>query len=64
MSMLRRDASLALALACCLAAASCGSSDSGAGAQGQNDFVSVPVASSDGRSCAIQEIILRAQGVQ
>ena len=31
--------------------------------RGQNDFVSVPVASSDGRSCAIQEIILRAQGI-
>ena len=32
--------------------------------RGQNDFVSVPVASSDGRSCAIQAIILRAQGIQ
>jgi hypothetical protein len=31
--------------------------------RGQNDFVSVPVASSDGRACAIQEIILRAQGI-
>jgi hypothetical protein len=31
--------------------------------RGQNDFVSVPVASSDGRTCAIQEIILRAQGI-
>ena len=31
--------------------------------RGQNDYVSVPVASSDGRSCAIQEIILRAQGI-
>lgn len=32
--------------------------------RGQNDFVSVPVASSDGRSCAIPAIILRAQGIQ
>ena len=32
--------------------------------RGQNDYVSVPVPSSDGRSCAIAEIILRAQGVQ
>ena len=32
--------------------------------RGQNDFVSVPVASSDGRSCSIQEIILRTQGIQ
>ena len=32
--------------------------------RGQNDYVSVPVPSSDGRSCAIQEIILRAQGIQ
>jgi len=31
--------------------------------RGQNDFVSVPVASSDGRSCVIPQIILRAQGV-
>lgn len=31
--------------------------------RGQNDYVSVPVPSSDGRSCTIQEIILRAQGV-
>jgi hypothetical protein len=31
--------------------------------RGQNDYVSVPVPSSDGRSCAIQEIILRAQGI-
>jgi hypothetical protein len=31
---------------------------------GENDYVSVPVPSSDGRSCAIQEIILRAQGIQ
>ena len=29
--------------------------------RGQNDYVSVPVPSSDGRSCAIAEIILRAQ---
>ena len=32
--------------------------------RGQTDYVSVPVASSDGLSCAIQEIILRAQGIQ
>ena len=32
--------------------------------RGQNDYVSVPIPSSDGRSCAIQEIILRAQGIQ
>ena len=32
--------------------------------RGQNDYVSVPVASSDGLTCAIQEIILRAQGIQ
>lgn len=32
--------------------------------RGQTDYVSVPVPSSDGRSCAIAEIILRAQGVQ
>ena len=31
--------------------------------RGQNDFVTVPVPSSDGRSCAIQQITLRAQGV-
>lgn len=31
--------------------------------RGQTDFVSVPVPSADGRSCAIQEIILRAQGI-
>ena len=31
--------------------------------RGQNDYVSVPVASSDGRSCFIEDIILRAQGV-
>lgn len=32
--------------------------------RGQNDFVSVPVPSADGTSCAIQDIILRAQGIQ
>ncbi|HEY5281838.1 MAG TPA: hypothetical protein VIM14_03520 [Polyangia bacterium] len=32
--------------------------------RGQNDYVSVPVASSDGLTCSIQEIILRAQGIQ
>ena len=32
--------------------------------RGQNDYVSVPVASSDGLTCTIQEIILRAQGIQ
>ena len=32
--------------------------------RGQDDYVSVPIPSSDGRSCAIQEIILRAQGIQ
>jgi len=32
--------------------------------RGQTDYVSVPAASSDGRSCSIQEIILRAQGIQ
>ncbi len=32
--------------------------------RGENDYVSVPVPSSDGRSCAIQEIILRAEGIQ
>jgi hypothetical protein len=31
--------------------------------RGQTDFVSVPVASSDGRTCSIAEIILRAQGI-
>jgi len=31
--------------------------------RGQNDFVSVPVASADGRSCSIQNITLRAEGV-
>ncbi|MFL5303591.1 MAG: hypothetical protein ACJ8F1_00185 [Polyangia bacterium] len=34
------------------------------GMRGQNDYVSVPVASADGLSCAIQEIILRAPGIQ
>jgi len=32
--------------------------------RGQNDYVSVPVPSADGRSCAIDQIILRAQGIQ
>ncbi len=32
--------------------------------RGQNDFVSVPVASADGLSCAIREIVLRAQEIQ
>jgi hypothetical protein len=32
--------------------------------RGQNDYVSVPVAASDGLTCSIQEIILRAQGIQ
>ena len=32
--------------------------------RGESDYVSVPVPSSDGRSCAIREIILRAQGIQ
>jgi hypothetical protein len=32
--------------------------------RGQNDYVSVSVPSADGRSCAIEEIILRAQGIQ
>jgi len=31
--------------------------------RGQTDYVSVPVASSDGLTCAIQQIILRAQGI-
>jgi hypothetical protein len=31
--------------------------------RGQTDYVSVPVASSDGRTCSIAEIILRAQGI-
>jgi len=31
--------------------------------RGQNDYVSVPVASSDGLTCAIAQIILRAQGI-
>jgi len=44
-----------------------GSADSGdckLNMRGQNDYVSVPVASSDGLTCTIQEIILRAQGIQ
>ena len=32
--------------------------------RGQTDFVSVPQASSDGLQCTVQEIILRAQGIQ
>jgi hypothetical protein len=32
--------------------------------RGQNDYVSVPVPSSDGKTCAIEQITLRAQGVQ
>jgi hypothetical protein len=32
-------------------------------ARGQTDYVSVPVASSDGLTCLIAEIILRAQGI-
>ena len=31
--------------------------------RGQTDYVSVPAASSDGRTCSIAEIILRAQGI-
>ena len=31
--------------------------------RGQNDYVSVPVASSDGLTCGIAQIILRAQGI-
>lgn len=44
-----------------------GSPDSGdckLAMRGQTDYVSVPVASSNGSSCSIQEIILRAQGIQ
>jgi hypothetical protein len=44
-----------------------GSSDAGdckLNMRGQNDFVSVPVASTDGLTCTIQEIILRAKGIQ
>ena len=44
-----------------------GSPDSGdckLAMRGQTDYVSVPVPSSDGRSCTIREIILRAQGIQ
>lgn len=32
--------------------------------RGQNDYVSTPVASSDGLACSISQIILRAQGIQ
>jgi hypothetical protein len=32
--------------------------------RGQNDYVSTPVASSDGLTCSISQIILRAQGIQ
>jgi hypothetical protein len=32
-------------------------------ARGQTDFVSVPVASSDGLTCSIADIILRAKGI-
>jgi hypothetical protein len=32
--------------------------------RGQNDYVSVSVPSADRHSCAIEEIILRAQGIQ
>jgi hypothetical protein len=32
-------------------------------ARGQTDYVSVPVPSSDGRTCSIAEIILRAEGI-
>ncbi len=32
--------------------------------RGQNDYVSTPVASSDGLNCSIEQIILRAQGIQ
>ncbi|HVT10358.1 MAG TPA: hypothetical protein VHO67_23015 [Polyangia bacterium] len=32
--------------------------------RGQNDYVAAPVPSTDGISCAIKEIILRAQGIQ
>ena len=31
--------------------------------RGQNDYVSTPVASSDGLECSIEQIILRAQGI-
>lgn len=44
--------------------ASADSSDCKLAMRGQTDYVSVPVPASDGRSCAIQEIILRAQGIQ
>ncbi len=32
--------------------------------RGQNDYVSAPTASSDGLTCSISQIILRAQGIQ
>jgi hypothetical protein len=32
--------------------------------RGQDDYVSTPVASSDGLACSISQIILRAQGIQ
>ena len=32
--------------------------------RGQNDYVSTPTASSDGLTCSIGPIILRAQGIQ
>jgi hypothetical protein len=32
--------------------------------RGQTDYVSVPVSSSNGLDCTVQEIILRAQGIQ
>jgi hypothetical protein len=32
-------------------------------ARGQTDYVSVPVPSSDGLTCSIAEIILRAEGI-
>jgi hypothetical protein len=32
--------------------------------RGQSDYVSTPVASSDGLTCSISQIILRAQGIQ
>jgi len=33
-------------------------------ARGQNDYVSTPVAENGGLQCSIQQIILRAQGIQ
>ena len=44
-----------------------GASDAGdckLSGRGQNDFVSVPVASSNGLQCAVAQITLRAQGIQ